>query len=186
YTAEGDVKDFSADAVVRGQRVEGVNARVTVSSESILARGTGRIAGAQASFDLRRLKELGESEFRVTAALDDGARARLGMDLAPWLVGPVQLQAQGRSNERENRFDVEADLTAAQVADLVSGWQKVAGRPAKASFRVVERDNSIRLEDLSVGGGCTSINGGLELERDGGFVSAKLPVFHLSAGDKAT
>src|SRR5690606_33210592 len=50
YTAEGDVKDFSADAVVRGQRVEGVNARVTVSSESILAKGTGRIAGAQATF----------------------------------------------------------------------------------------------------------------------------------------
>jgi hypothetical protein len=186
YTAEGDVKDFSADALVRGHRVEGANARLTVSSESILVKGTGRIAGAQASFDLRRVKALGESEFRVTATLDDGARARLGMDLAPWLVGPVQVQAQGRSNDRENRFDVDADLTAAQVADLVPGWQKAAGRTSKASFRVVERDNSIRLEELSVAGGGTTLRGALELDREGAFVSANLPVFHLSDGDKAT
>ncbi|HEX5779300.1 MAG TPA: DUF3971 domain-containing protein [Xanthobacteraceae bacterium] len=185
YSAEGDVKDFAADAVVHGQRVEGVNARVTVTSDAIQAKGTGRIAGAQASFDLRRHKEKGESEFRVVATLDDAARARMGMDLAPWLVGPVQVQAQGRSNERENRFDVDADLTAAQVADLVPGWQKAAGRPAKASFRVVERDNSIRLEELSVAGGGTTIKGTLELDREGAFVSANLPVFHLSDGDKA-
>jgi len=186
YTAEGEVKDFSADAVIRGQRVEGVNARVTVTGEGVQAKGTGRIAGAQTNFDLRRVKDKAESEFRVVATLDDTARARMGMDLAPWLVGPVQVQAQGRSNDRENRFDVDADLTAAQVADLVPGWQKAAGRPAKASFRVVERDNSIRLEDLSVGGGGTSIRGTLELDRDGAFVSANLPAFHLSDGDKAT
>jgi hypothetical protein len=186
YSAEGDVKDFSADNVVRGQRVEGVNARVTVSSDAILAKGTARIAGAQTSFDLRRLKALGESEFRVTTSLDDNSRARLGMDLAPWLTGPVQFVAQGRSNERENRFDVEADLVNAQVNDLVPGWQKASGRPAKAAFRVVERDNSVRLEDLSVSGGGTAIRGTLELERDGSFVGANLPVFHLSDGDKAT
>jgi hypothetical protein len=186
YVAEGDVKDFSADNVVRGQRAEGVNARVTVSSDAILAKGTARVAGAQTSFDFRRLRALGESEFRVTATLDDNARARLGMDLAPWLTGPVQVQAQGRSNDRENRFDVDADLVNAQVNDLVPGWQKASGRPAKATFRVVERDNALRLEDLSVGGGGTTIRGTLELEKDGSFVSANLPVFHLSDGDKAT
>ena len=186
YVAEGDVKDFAADAMVRGQRVEGVNAKVSVTGSAVQAKGNGRIAGAPATFDFRRSKEKGESEFRVTATLDDSARARIGMELAPWLVGPVQVQAHGRSNDRENRFEVETDLTAAKVSDLVPGWQKPAGRAAKATFRVVERDNNLRLEDLSVSGGGTTIKGSLELDRDGGFISANLPTFHLSDGDKAT
>jgi hypothetical protein len=186
YSAEGEVKDFAADAMVRGQRVEGVNAKVSVNDADVRARGSGRIAGAPATFDFRRLKEKGESEFRISATLDDAARARVGMDLAPWLVGPVQVQAQGRSNDRENRFDVDADLTGAKVADLVPGWQKPAGRAAKAAFRVVERDSGLRLEDLSVTGGGTTLKGSLELDKDGGFVSANLPSFHLADGDKAS
>jgi hypothetical protein len=186
YSAEGDVKDFAADGMVRGQRVEGVNAKVSLNGNFLQAKGAGKIAGAPATFEFRRLKDEAESEFRISATLDDGARARVGMELAPWLVGSVQVMAQGRSNDRENRFDVEADLTAAKVADLVPGWQKAAGRAAKAQFRVIERDGSLKLEELSVSGGGTTIRGSLELDRDGGFISANLPVFHLSDGDKAT
>lgn len=186
YAAEGEIKDFAADAIVRGQRVEGVNAKVKVTATSVQARGSGRIAEAKADFDYRKSKEKGEAEFRVTSTLDEGARRRIGIDLSPWLAGPVQVQAQGRSSERENRFDVEADLTPAIVNDLVPGWQKAAGRAAKATFRVVEQENSIKLEDLSVSGSGTSLKGSLELDGAGNFVSAILPVFHLSDGDKAS
>lgn len=186
YLAEGDVKDFSADSIVRGQRVEGVNAKVSVSRSLVQAKGEGKIAGAPATFEYRNVKDKGETEFRVTTTLDDSARKLVGMDLAPWLTGPVKVQAQGQTNARENRYDVEADLTGAKVADLVPGWQKPAGRAAKAAFRVVERDNSLRLEDLSVSGSGTTIKGSLELDSEGGFVAANLPVFHLSDGDKAS
>lgn len=186
YTAEGELKDFAADAVIHGQRVEGINARVAVDGNSVHANGSGQIAGAPVTFDLRRSKVNGESEFKVSATLDDAARARAGMDLAPWLTGPVQVKTEGKSTPRENRFEVDADLTAAQVADLVPGWQKPQGRAAKASFRVIERDNRLRLEDLSVSGGGTSLRGEIELDEDGNFISANLPVFHLSDGDKAS
>jgi hypothetical protein len=186
YSAEGEVKDFAANAMVRGQRVEGINAKVFVSKNSVNAKGSGRVAGAPANFEFSRSKEKGESEFRLSSTLDDGARARVGMEFGPSLVGPVQVQVQGQSNARENRFDVTADLTAAKVAGLVPGWQKPAGRSAKAEFRVVERDNSIRLEDLSVTGGGTTLQGMVELDKDGGFVSANFPAFHLSDGDKAS
>jgi hypothetical protein len=187
YLADAEVKDFSAEGLVRGQRVEGVNAKVTVSGTEIQAKGSGRVAGAPASFDFRRLKAKNESEFRVGATLEDNARARIGMNLAPWLTGPVQIHAQGRSNDRESRYEVEADLTGAKVADLVPGWRKAAGRPAKASFRVVEgQSGNIQLEDVSISGGGTTIRGSLELDHEGAFVSANLPVFHLSDGDKAS
>ncbi|MEX0590216.1 MAG: hypothetical protein WD207_03925, partial [Xanthobacteraceae bacterium] len=186
YVAEGEVKDFAADAIVRGQRVDGVNAKVSVDAAVVQAKGEGKIAGAPAAFEYRKAKDKGEADFRVTATLDEAARARVGIDLAPWLTGPVKVQAQGRISDRENRIDVETDLTTAKVSDLVPGWQKPAGRASKAVFRLIERDSSVRLEDLSVSGSGTTLKGSLELDRDGGFVSANLPIFQLSDGDKAS
>lgn len=186
YAAEGELKDFAADNAVRGHRVEGVNAKVTVTATSVLAKGTGKIAGATANFDYRKSKERHDAEFRVTAAVDEAARSRMGIDMAPWLLGPVQIQAQGRIDERENRVDVEADLTNATVNDLVPGWQKPAGRSSKAAFRVVEGEGGIRLEDISVTGSGATIKGSVELDSSGAFVVANLPTFNLSDGDKAS
>jgi hypothetical protein len=186
YAADGELKDFSADAAVRGHRVESVNAKVSVTATSVHARGSGRIAGTVANFDYRKSKERREAEFRVAATIDDTTRSRIGIDMAPWLVGPVQVQAQGRSDERENRFDVEADLAGATITNLVPGWLKPPGRAAKANFRVGERDGGIRLEDISVAGTGTTLKGVVELDATGAFVSANLPVFHLSDGDKAS
>jgi hypothetical protein len=186
YVAEGDVKDFSADNIVRGQRVENVNARVSVTGAAVQVKGDGKIAGAPASFEFRKVKAKNESDFRVSAMLDDIARARMGVDLAPWLQGQIKMQVQGLTNDRENRLDVDTDLTNAKVTDLVPGWHKAAGRPGRATFRLVERDNTVRLEDLSVTGSGVTLKGSLELDSEGAFVAANLPTFHLSEGDKAS
>ncbi|HEY7459826.1 MAG TPA: hypothetical protein VH765_13865 [Xanthobacteraceae bacterium] len=186
YLAEGDVKDFSADGIVRGQRVEGINAKVSVTGAAVQVKGDGKIAGAPASFEYRKVKAKNEADFRMSAAVDDTVRARIGVDLAPWLLGQIKLQVQGLINERENRIDVETDLTNAKISDLVPGWQKPAGRAARATFRVIERDNVVKLEDLSVTGSGATFKGSLELDKEGAFVSANLPIFNLSDGDKAS
>ena len=59
-------------------------------------------------------------------------------------------------------------------------------QPFGDGFPVIEHGNTIRLQDLAVGGSGTTIRGTLELDKDGAFVSANLPVFHLSDGDKAS
>ncbi len=188
YLAEGDVTGFSADRIVRGQRVDGVNAKVSVTPAAVQIKGEGKIAGAAANFEYRksRTKVKSDAEFRITTSLDDNARMRFGIELAPWLVGPVGVRAQGRINERETRVDVENDLTAAKVSDLVPGWQKPAGRSAKANYRMIERDNSVKLEDLTITGSGTTLKGSLEIDGEGGLVSSNFPVFQLSDGDKAT
>jgi hypothetical protein len=186
YLGEGDLANFAADRLVRGQRVESVNAKFSITPALVSVRGDGKIGGAQSTFDYRQPRGGENTEFRFAATLDDQARARFGIELYPWLAGPVGLKAHGRWTSRETRIDVDADLTAAKVTDLVPGWAKAAGRAARAVYRFVERDGRVRVEDLNVTGSGTSLRGGIELDSDNSLVSANFPVFHLSDGDKAT
>ncbi len=186
YLAEADVNNFAADKIVRGQRVENVNAKISVTPDLVHVRGDGRIAGAQSVFDYKKSKTKSDAEFRVSSTLDDASRARLGVDLLPWLSGPVTVKASGRINEQETRIDVENDLTNAKVNDLVPGWQKAPGTASKATFRLIDRGDRVRFEDLNVSGSGTTLKGVVELDDDGSFISANLPTFHMSDGDKAT
>lgn len=185
YTIAADVKGFAADRLVRNQRVEAVNAAVTITPSLLTAKGEGQLAGSPATFEIRQPKGTQDFEFRVVSTFDEATRARLGFDLTPWLLGPVSVRANGKVTERETRMEVEADLTAARVSDLVPGWQKVPGRPSRASYRVIERDGGVRIENLIVSGSGTSLRGSLEFDKEGWIVSANLPTFHLSDGDKA-
>src|SRR5262249_38124603 len=136
YVVDADLNNFSADRVVRGQRIDSVKAKLSVTPPQIYVKGDGKIAGAPANFEYRKDRKANESDFRLAATLDDGARARVGIDLAPWLTGPVAVRAQGRANERETRLDIDADLTGAEIADLVPGWSKAPGRPTRAVYRL--------------------------------------------------
>ena len=186
YLVDADLANFSSDRVVRGQRVDNVTAKLTITPPQIRVKGDGKIAGAPASFEYRKDRKTNDAEFRLVATLDDGARARVGLDLAPWLTGPVGVKAQGRFNERETGMDVDADLTAAEIADLVPGWSKSAGKPTRAVYRLTERDNIVKIEGLSITGSGTTLRGSAELESDGGIISANFPTFQLSDGDKAS
>ncbi len=186
YLAEADVTNFGADKIVRGQRVDNVNAKISVTPDLVQVKGDGRIAGAQSTFDYKKSKAKSDAEFRVTSTLDDASRARLDVDLLPWLSGPVTVKASGRINDQETRIDVDTDLTNAKVNDLVPGWQKAPGSTSRAVFRVIDRGDRVRFEDLNVTGSGTTLRGVVELDEDGSFVSANLPTFHLSEGDRAT
>ncbi len=138
---------------MNGQRVEGMNAKLIVSSAEINAKGDGKIAGAPATFEYKKLRSTGDATFRVNATLDDAARARAGFDLAPWLTGAVAVKSQGQINAKnESRMDVDADLSGAKIVDLVPGWSKPAGRPGKATFKLSHREDNFRIDDLNVSG----------------------------------
>ena len=59
--------------------------------------------------------------------------ARLGLDVGPALAGPmpVKLDRPRRPDDKDGRFNVEADLTPAKIDNLLPGWVKAAG-PAGA------------------------------------------------------
>ena len=188
YTINLDVANFSAERLVMGQKVEAAAMKVSANNQGYQIRGDVKINGVPATLDYRKPRGDGEAEVRVQATLDENARGKLGFDLGGYLSGPMAIKLNGRvpSVEGESRYAVEADLTQTRVDKLLPGWIKLAGRPARATFNLVNRPQLIRFDDLSIDGPGTSVKGMLELDGAGQVLSANFPVFNLSDGDKAT
>jgi hypothetical protein len=186
YTADADVTNFSADNIVRGQRIENTTAKLQISATQIHVKGEGKLAGAAAVFEYRKPKDKPDSEFRVNATMDEAARNKFGIELAPWLAGPVAVRAAGLVNDKESRINVELDLINARITELVPGWNKSAGQPAKANFRAIERNGVLRLEDVNIAGSGVHLRGTVELDSDNNLNEANFTTFQLSDGDRAT
>lgn len=186
YAAEAEVTSFTAENIVKGQKIENANGKITVSATQFTAKGEGRLAGAPATFEYMKLRGKPDAEFRVTATLDEAARNRFGIELSPWLAGPITVRASGSANDKESRINIDADLTAATISELVPGWNKAPGRTSRAQFRLIERNGSFRIEDLNVTGSGVNLRGTAEFDSDATIVSANFPTFHLSEGDRAS
>ncbi|MBI3436176.1 MAG: hypothetical protein HY056_14070 [Proteobacteria bacterium] len=188
HSVAAEIANFSADRAVMGQKVESANLRITSNNEGYLVKGDVRIAGAPAILEIQKENGAPDPEVRMQAMLDEAARARLGFDFGGNLKGVIPIKLSGRmaAGERESRYVVEADLTQARIDQVVPGMQKAPGKAARASFAVVGRVNSTRLEDIVVEGGGSLLRGAVEVDGNGELLFANFPVFALSDGDKAT
>jgi uncharacterized protein DUF3971 len=188
YAINMDVSNFAAERMVMGHKVEAANLRVSANNQGYQIKGDVKIAGLPAALEYRRAKGDSDAEIRVQATLDEAARARLGFDLGTVINGPVPIKLAGRTaaEDRESRFTVEADLTQAKVDNMLPGWLKPAGKPARASFILVNRPQSSRLEDFVIDGSGTQVKGTVEIDSSGDVQSAHFPVFSLSEVDKAS
>ncbi len=188
YNISIDLNNFSADRMMLGKKIEAKVLRVTANNEAYQIKGDVRINGTPAHLEYRRARGEDEPELRIEATLDDATRARLGIELGGAVSGPIPVKLSGRipANERDARFTVEADLTAARIDNLLPGWIKPAGRPVRATFALINRDQSTRLEDIFVDGSGAMLRGSIEVDSASELLSANLPVFALSEGDRAT
>jgi hypothetical protein len=89
-------------------------------------------------------------------------------------------------NPKNDRLEVDADLTPVAINGLLPGWIKPAGQPVRATYTLVKTDKSARFDDLTISGSGTNVKGAIEIDNSGEIVAANLPVFGLSSGDKAT
>ncbi len=80
----------------------------------------------------------------------------------------------------------EADLSTVKIDNLLPGWVKPAGKPARATYTFVRTPKSLRFDDLTIDGGSggASVKGAIEVDNFGEIVSANFPVFSVSDGDK--
>jgi hypothetical protein len=188
YNINADLANFSIDHFVMSQRIESPSLRVAATNQGYQVKGDVRIGGMVAAIDYRKLTSEPDAQFRLTGNFDDAARAKLGMDVAGTLVGAIPVKLAGRlgvTPDQESRFTVEADLTQAKIDGLIPGWLKAPGRPARATFTQISRGKTFRCEDLVIDGSGTNVKGTLEFDDRGEIVSANLPTFALSEGDKA-
>jgi len=189
YTITTDVTNFAIDKFVMSHKLEAQTLRITANNQGYQVKGDVKIAGTPAAIEYRKMRDEADAQFRLQAVIDDAARARFGADTAGLLMGPVTVRMAGKmalNSDQDSRFTVDADLTQARIDNLVPGWTKAAGRPTRALFTYVGRPKSSRLEDIVVEGSGVSVKGSVELDPKGELVSANLPVFALSDGDKVS
>jgi hypothetical protein len=187
YTINMDVANFAAERMVMGQKVEAQLLKVTANNVGHWIRGDVKINGIPSVLDYRKPRD-GDADVRVQATLDESARSKFGFDLGGLLTGPVPIKLSGRvaANDGDSRFAMEADLGQAKIDNLLPGWLKPPGRPARATFTLINKPGATRIEDLIVEGAGASVKGTIEVDASGDVVSANFPAFALADGDKAT
>lgn len=188
YTVTADLGGFSADKLVMNQKLEASALRVTANNAGYQVKGDVKINGQPASLDYRKPNE-GDADVKLQATLDEAGRARLGLDLGPAVVGLIPLKLIGKiagSSDHDSRLGIEADLTSLKLDNILPGWVKASGKSGKATFNVVQKQQSTRFEDIVVDGGGVSIKGSLEVDPNGDLLNANFPTYSPSEGDKTS
>src|SRR6202167_5532264 len=115
-------------------------------------------------------------------------RANLGFDMGDTLSGSIPIRIAGRvaaTADREGRFNVEADLTSAQIDGLLPGWAKPTGKPARATFALTTKAQASRIEDLVIEGSGSGVKGTIDFDSSGAVQSAYFPSYGFADGDHA-
>jgi hypothetical protein len=188
YIVTADLTNFSADKLLLGQKVEAPALRVTATSDGYQISGDVKINGTPASIELIKKKGDANADLRLQAMIDEAARQRAGIDFGGAVTGtiPVKVATHTSSDGKDAPMTVEADLTPVRIDNLLPGWVKPAGRPARATYTLTKIGQSMHFDDLTVSGSGTNVKGSVELGDHGDIVSANFPVFGLSDGDKAS
>ena len=189
YSITVDASNFSAENMIMGQRLDAPALHVIANPQGFQFKGDVKIAGAPASIDYRQARGDNEADIRLQGTLDAAARASLGLDPGGTIAGSIPVRMSGRVStgaERDGRFAIAADLTAAQINGFMPGWVKPAGKPARATFTVTTKPESTRIDDLVIAGAGDGVKGAIELDGSGALQSANFQSFGFSDGDKAT
>ena len=140
---------------------------MTATGDGYQIKGDAKINGTSATIDLRKQKGDADAELHLQSILDEAARRRLGLDLGSAVTGaiPVKVDRQrSASNGADEGLSVEADLTPVKVDNLLPGWVKPAGRPARATYTMVKTGKTVRLDDMSIDGAGVNVRGSVEFD----------------------
>ncbi|MGE5164860.1 MAG: hypothetical protein ACM3IH_12680 [Sphingobacteriales bacterium] len=188
YAISADLTNFAADKMLLGQKVEASTLKATASGDGYQIKGDAKINGTPASIDLRKQKGDADAELHMQSIIDEAARRRLGMDLGSSVTGAIPIKVVTKINDsgKDEGLNVEADLTPVRIDNLLPGWVKPAGRPARATYTMLKAGKITRVDDLTIDGSGATVRGSVEFDSANEIISANFPVFALSDGDRVT
>jgi hypothetical protein len=183
--ASGTATGVAVDGLFGKEKLEGGAFSFAQDRNGLLLKGDARLSGSPAAIELHQPTG-GPADLTVALTLDEAARARRGIKLAPQLTGPVDVKLTFKDpGAPKVQPRVEADLTKATLTDALPGWSKPAGKPAKLAFRLdMMEDGTAGLDDLLLdGGGGVSARGQVKVAPDGTLASVKLASLKIAPGD---
>jgi len=189
YAITVDATNFSAGHLIMGQKVEAADLKVSANNQGFALKGDVKIGGAPASLEYRQLHGDSKADIHIQGLLDEAMRTNLGLDPLHSIGGAIPIDITGRvgaSSEHDGRFAVAADLTSAQIDGFLPGWVKEAGKPARATFTLTTKPQSIRIDDLLIEGAGGGVKGTIELDGSGALQSADFPSYGFSDGDRTS
>lgn len=184
YAVLGRLNDVSIGSFA-GAKLDGANLKLSILPGTVSVAGTGVMSGTPVTVSYSK-PDQGRPDLGLTMTLDDKARARRGFDTGSRLTGPVAIKVRLQSGEDATAvYAVEVDLTAARIAELLPGWQKPAGRPAKASFAWHPGGGGGEVHGFALDSGSVSVHGDAVVGADNALRRAVLKTVRFSAGDDA-
>ena len=189
YAITVDATNFSAEHMIMSQKVEAAALKVSANNQGFALKGDIKIGGAPANLEYRKLRGDDAADVHIQGMLDETTRANLGLDPANSISGAIPIDVAGRvgtTSDRDGRFSVVADLTPAQIDGYLPGWVKQAGKPARATFTLTTKPQSIRIDDLLIEGAGGGVKGAIEFDGSGELQSASFPSYGFSDGDRAS
>ena len=186
YSIAADLTNFSADKMLMGQKVEASLLKITASRDGYEVKGDAKVNGTAANLDFKKVSGAADGDLQLTANIDEAARNRLGIDFGGAVTGtiPVKVAARIGADSKDEKMNVDADLTPVKIDNLLPGWVKASGKPAHAVYVLTKTAKSSRFDDLSIDGSGVAVKGAVEIDNGGEIVSANFPTFSLSQGDK--
>ena len=184
YTVTADLGGFAADRLMMNQKVEANGLKVVANNQGYQVKGDVKINGQAASLDYRKQND-GDADIKLSATLDEASRARFGFDLGPAVSGSIPVKLSGKIGS-DTRLGIDADLTGLKLDNILPGWVKASGKSTHATFNMVQKPQSTRLEDIVIEGGGASIKGSLEVDQNGDLMNASFPTYAPSEGDKTS
>ncbi len=189
YAIAVDATNFSADRMIMGQKVDAALLKVSANNQGFALKGDVKIGGAPASLEYRKMRADAEADIHIQGMLDETMRNHLGLDPSNTISGGIPINVTGKvgtSSDRDGRFAVEAELTPTQIEGFLPGWVKPAGKPARATFTLTTKPQSIRIDDLLIEGAGAGVKGTIDLDGSGELQSANFPSYGFSDGDRTS
>ena len=184
--ASASLTNFSVEKLVGQEKLEAAALTVTAERGILHAVGQGRLFGAPATIELRKMLDK-PTEAVIGMTLDDAARTKLGLNFGSSLSGPIGAKMSAVLGQKDKpRAQVEIDFTRATIDNLLPGYAKAAGKAAKASFTLVNNPEGPELESFIFDGGAAYAKGQIRLDPNGGLERVKLAPVRLSPGDDMT
>jgi Protein of unknown function len=189
YAITVDATNFSAEHMIMGQKVEAAVLKVSANNDGFQLKGDVKIGGSPAMLDYRKMRGDTDADVHIQGLLDETMRSNLGLDPANSIGGAVPMDVTGRvgtTTDRDGRFSITADLTSAQIDGFLPGWAKQSGKPARATFTLTTKPQSIRIDDLLIEGAGGGVKGAIEFDGSGDLQSANFPSYGFSDGDRTS
>jgi hypothetical protein len=179
---EAKISGFSMPGVRPGIDMAAGELTLLADTKHLEADGTAALNGQAVKLSWREQFEGGgqwPSRYELSGETTDEGRKALGYDTAPYLSGPVPVEAVILASARgAAQIDAKADLRRAIVKIDEAYWTKPAGDAARADVRAVFDPGRPALLDATLNAGPYAAQGRITLN-DGRFTQARIDRLRL-------